>query len=150
MSPVYMGFFFFFLRYVPIMQYGYAFIVSLLMYFYKFYTCLDTSEIYLQWFTWPVVLWLQNSVLFSVPWSVGAVTDPDGRVKFDEFYRNLLLGKMEGNEIPKSVGKVEVPFPENGYVYDYCYEVRKLVISAKEIMFLVDLVVHVSFSLFVC
>lgn len=66
---------------------------------------------------------MQSAILFSVPWSLGGVTDNDGRHKFDQFYRDLLAGKLEAFPVPKVLGKVEVPFPDNGLVYDYMYEV---------------------------
>ena len=61
--------------------------------------------------------------MFSIPWSVGAVVDPDGREKFDAYYRDLLAGKDEANPVPKAIGKIEIPFPDTGIVYDYCFEV---------------------------
>ena len=65
----------------------------------------------------------QASILFSVPWSIGAVTDPDGREKFSNFLRELMHGKNEEYPVPKSIGKLEAPIPDSGLVYDYCYEV---------------------------
>lgn len=73
--------------------------------------------------------WLISAFIFSVPWSLGAVTDVDGREKFDKFYRELLLGKNENNPVPKSLGKIEVMFPDNGLVYDYAYEVKSISIT---------------------
>ncbi len=62
--------------------------------------------------------------MFAVPWSIGAVVDVDGREKFDTFFREILAGKDEEHPLPKAVGaKIEVPFPDHGMVYDYCYEV---------------------------
>lgn len=66
---------------------------------------------------------LQAAVMFSIPWSIAAVVDVDGREKFDAFFRDLLTGKDEKNPIPKDIGKIEIPFPDNGMVYDYCFEV---------------------------
>ena len=62
-------------------------------------------------------------MLFSIPWSIGAVTDPDGREKIDQYYRNILAGKNEDLPMPKSMGKLDVPMPDTGLVYDYVYEV---------------------------
>ena len=61
--------------------------------------------------------------MFGIPWSIGALIDPDGRSKFDQFYRDLLHGKDESNPVPKSVGKIEGMFPESSTVYDYHLEV---------------------------
>jgi Dynein heavy chain AAA lid domain len=61
--------------------------------------------------------------LFAIPWSIGAVIDTDGREKFDQFYRMLLLGKIENCAAPEILGSKRVPFPDNGQVYDYFYDV---------------------------
>ena len=66
--------------------------------------------------------------MFALPWSVGAIVDPDGREKFDLFYRNLLGGRNTDHPVPKAIGKIEIPFPENGIVYDYCFEVNNRVV----------------------
>lgn len=67
---------------------------------------------------------LQASVLFGIPWSLGGVLDVDGQQLFDKFYRDLLLGTDEDLPMPKIMGnKLEIPYPENGLVYDYAYEV---------------------------
>ena len=52
------------------------------------------------------------------------MTDPDGREKFDKFYRELITGKFEEHPIPKVLGKLEVPLPDSGLIYDYCFEVH--------------------------
>ena len=65
----------------------------------------------------------QNTFLFSLIWSVGCTTDNDGRVKFDAYLRDILTGKQEKHPIPGEVGKIEVPLPPEGLVYDYLFEV---------------------------
>ena len=57
-------------------------------------------------------------------WSVGATCDKNGRDVFNEFFRELCGGKMEGHEIPAAVGKVECPLPAEGSVYDYLFEAK--------------------------
>ena len=59
-------------------------------------------------------------------WSIGGLTDYEGRQKFDQFFREVLSGKNEANPIPKLIQKIEIPFPEAATVYDYFYEVRTL------------------------
>jgi dynein heavy chain len=61
--------------------------------------------------------------LFSIPWSIAACVDNDGRTKFDTFYKELISGKMEEFPVPKAVGKFDVPMPENQNVYEVFYEV---------------------------
>ena len=57
-------------------------------------------------------------------WSVGAVVDTDGRAKFDTFLRDILSGKNEQHPYPAEVGtKLDVPFPTEGLLYDYMYDV---------------------------
>ena len=61
--------------------------------------------------------------LFSIPWTIGALIDPDGRDKFDSFFKQLLLSKNEDFPLPKIVGKVEPMFPDRDTIYDYMPEV---------------------------
>ena len=66
-------------------------------------------------------------MFFAIPWSLAAVIDPDGRKKFDLYYRNLISGRNEDLPVPASVVKVKVPFPDGGLVYDYSYQARQSV-----------------------
>ena len=34
-------------------------------------------------------------------------------------------GKIEGHDVPPEVGKIDVPIPPEGLVYDYMFEVSK-------------------------
>ncbi|CAB3982986.1 dynein heavy chain 12, axonemal-like, partial [Paramuricea clavata] len=69
-------------------------------------------------------LWLVNSFLFSLVWSIGASVDTDSRPKFDSFLRELLTGKDEKHPIPTSIGKVDNAFPTDGLVYDFLFEAK--------------------------
>ncbi|KAK6177269.1 hypothetical protein SNE40_015399 [Patella caerulea] len=66
--------------------------------------------------------YLVSAVLFAIPWTIGAGVDNDGRIKFDSFFREILSGKMEEYPIPKSVNKLEIPYPAEHHVYDYMFE----------------------------
>ena len=55
-------------------------------------------------------------------WSVGATCDKNGHEVFSEFFRELSGGRMEGHELPNTVGKVDMPLPAEGMVYDYLFE----------------------------
>ena len=66
---------------------------------------------------------MQSAVLFAIPWTIGAVVDVDGRHKFDHFYKELVGGTTADAPVPKAVGKLEVPLP-NDSVYDIYFEVR--------------------------
>ncbi|XP_013387188.1 dynein heavy chain 12, axonemal, partial [Lingula anatina] len=66
--------------------------------------------------------YLVSTIIFSAVWSIGGVADYDSRAKFDVFFRELLAGKQEDNPIPKSLGKLDIPLPDNGMVYDYMFE----------------------------
>ncbi|CAH1783738.1 unnamed protein product, partial [Owenia fusiformis] len=68
--------------------------------------------------------WIISSFLFGLMWSLGGTIDPDGRKKFDTFFREILTGKSEETPVPKSIGKIDVPFPNDGLVYDYNYEMK--------------------------
>eukprot|EP00105_Crassostrea_gigas_P043640 XP_019927788.1 PREDICTED: dynein heavy chain 12, axonemal isoform X3 [Crassostrea gigas] len=64
------------------------------------------------------------AMLFSIPWSIAAVVDNDGRQKFDSFYKELLSGKNESCPVPKSVGKFDVPMPDAMSCYDVFFEFK--------------------------
>lgn len=49
--------------------------------------------------------------------------DTDSRIKFDEFFKDLIAGKNEDSPVPAIVGKIEAPIPHEGLVYDYLFEV---------------------------
>lgn len=65
-------------------------------------------------------------------WSLGATCDQDGRTKFDAFLKDLSLGKIEAHPIPKVIGKMDLPYPGEGTIYDYMYDV-----SGSEIRLLI-------------
>ncbi|XP_006892348.1 PREDICTED: dynein heavy chain 12, axonemal [Elephantulus edwardii] len=69
-------------------------------------------------------VWIMACFAFSLIWSVGASCDTDGRIVFDNFLREILMGKNETNPVPKSLGKWECHFDEKGLVYDYMYELK--------------------------
>lgn len=72
----------------------------------------------------------QSAILFAMPWSIGAVIDTDGREKFDQFYRQLLLGQFEHHPLPASVHSGEIlHFPASGLIYDYYYSVSFVVMT---------------------
>ncbi|XP_052285538.1 dynein axonemal heavy chain 12-like isoform X2 [Dreissena polymorpha] len=66
--------------------------------------------------------WVISVILFSIPWSIGAVVDVDGRHKFDAFFKELLSGKFEKHPIPKLINKFDVPIPPEHSVYDIFFE----------------------------
>jgi len=67
---------------------------------------------------------VQSIVIFTIPWSIAAVVDIDGRQKFDQFYRQLLHGDIQDFPVPKClVGKLELP-SSDGLIYDFCWDVR--------------------------
>lgn len=69
--------------------------------------------------------------MFAIPWSIGAVVDYDGREKFDQFYRSVLLGKSTScptGPVPENFGSVYIPLPDAGTVYDYFFEVQHCMI----------------------
>lgn len=70
---------------------------------------------------------LQSAFLFGVVWSIGGITDYEGRQKFDQFLREIASGKNEAYQIPKLIQKIEIPFPEAATVYDYFYEVCAII-----------------------
>jgi len=67
----------------------------------------------------------QATVVFAVPWSIAAVVDTDGRQKFDQFFRRLLVGDVEDHPVPDCLaGVLDKPPTDTGLIYDYCWKVR--------------------------
>ena len=83
---------------------------------------------------------------FSLVWSIGAITDLEGRVGFNSFFRTFLETEEYLNEVksvktalelkkwskPEFPGKKEwmkmaIPFPRNNSIYDYCYDANEKV-----------------------
>ncbi|XP_029642789.1 dynein heavy chain 12, axonemal-like isoform X2 [Octopus sinensis] len=68
--------------------------------------------------------YIESAIMFSIPWSIGAVIDVDGRLSFDLFFRELYTGKNESHPIPKAIGKIDIPIPEGSSIYDYWFEFK--------------------------
>ncbi|MPC44116.1 Dynein heavy chain 3, axonemal [Portunus trituberculatus] len=66
---------------------------------------------------------LQYVITFVLPWSLGSTITGASRRMFDQFYRKLLQGKVDGSPKPESfkLTKGMLP-PESGLVYDFIYE----------------------------
>ncbi|XP_028906396.1 dynein heavy chain 12, axonemal isoform X2 [Ornithorhynchus anatinus] len=69
-------------------------------------------------------VWIMAGFIFSLIWSIGGSCDTNGRVLFDSFLREIIMGKNENHPVPAAVGKWECNFEEKGLVYDYMYELR--------------------------
>ncbi|XP_046853910.1 dynein axonemal heavy chain 12-like isoform X2 [Xenia sp. Carnegie-2017] len=69
-------------------------------------------------------LWLINSFMFSLVWSIGASVDTDSRPKFDSFLRELLAGNNKNHPVPDSIGKIDNSFPNDALVYDFLFEAK--------------------------
>ena len=68
--------------------------------------------------------WVHASFLFSVVWGIGGCLDEAGRVKFDDFIKPILAGKVPESPVPQSIGgRCDFQMPDTGLVYDYFYEV---------------------------
>ncbi|KAG2490029.1 hypothetical protein HYH03_011494 [Edaphochlamys debaryana] len=74
---------------------------------------------------------IQGCFLFSLVWSVGGVTDDEGRHKFDAYLRKLLqhdpppeLASYVTAAVPPV--KVTVPFPEGRTVYEFTFDKTRL------------------------
>ena len=55
-----------------------------------------------------------------------------------------MSGMSQGHEIPVEVGKIEVPIPPEGLVYDYMFEVSFGVKPCNYVTIMVKLIVCVS------
>ena len=66
----------------------------------------------------------QTTVIFAVPWSIASVVDIDGRQKFDQFFRQLLVGEIKHNPVPTCLaGTLHQPPSDTGLIYDLCWKV---------------------------
>jgi len=69
--------------------------------------------------------WLFNATVFGAIWSIGATSDADSRIKFDELLRKVLKGKNSDYPVPEQLGStIQANLPENGIVYDYFFEMK--------------------------
>ncbi|XP_039204062.1 dynein heavy chain 12, axonemal isoform X2 [Crotalus tigris] len=68
--------------------------------------------------------WVTGCFAFAMIWSIGATCDSDGRIIFDNFMRDIVIGKLDEHPIPATIGKWEHPFEEKGLVYDYMFELK--------------------------
>lgn len=72
--------------------------------------------------------WLQCLFLFSLVWSIGGLTDDEGRKKFDTQLRKLLqhdpLPELK-HYVTGTPVKINVPFPEGKLVYDFMFDKTK-------------------------
>ena len=55
---------------------------------------------------------------------MGATCDSDSRDKFDFFVRDLLSGRLGEHPIPDIVGKIEIPLPSDGSVFDVMFDMH--------------------------
>ena len=69
---------------------------------------------------------IEGVFFFGLVWSFGATTDADGRSKFNSFLRDLQTGVVDdpiNTPIDISTyGRVLMPFPDKGTVYDVMWE----------------------------
>lgn len=72
--------------------------------------------------------------MFVLVWLVGVCVDIDSWVKFDVFFKDLVVGKIEEYVIFLLVGKIEVFILNEGLVYDYLFEVWN--INDGDVMYL--------------
>lgn len=84
-------------------------------------------------------VWMHTSLLLSTIWGLGGLLDDDSRKTFDAFVKQVghvcvddleipnfkLLKLWKGVDvlrpIPTNINKIEVGFPSEGLLYDYCY-----------------------------
>ncbi|CAG0920877.1 unnamed protein product [Notodromas monacha] len=100
--------------------------IHLVQSFTRMFECLvmETHENQLETFHGVAALnWMQCLFLFSVVWSMGAILIGESRLKFDEFFRQLILGFNLAHPKPKSFKlQRNQLFPETGTVFDFVFE----------------------------
>ena len=73
-----------------------------------------------------VKVWISSVFLFTLTWSVVATGDKPSLEKCDTYVRDLVGGKLEEHPIPDAIGKIDCPFPPEGVIYDYMFEVSSI------------------------
>jgi len=78
--------------------------------------------------------WIECIFTFSLIWSIGGSTETAGRGKFDKFLRQLLAQSVQTNadrtdfdlgpglEITPPGANFQCPFPKEGQVFEYCFD----------------------------
>ncbi|KAJ8974696.1 hypothetical protein NQ317_015225 [Molorchus minor] len=69
-------------------------------------------------------IWIQATFLQAGVWGLASIVDYESRQKFDEFYKQLWTGQMEGYPYPECMEKLEVAIPVEGMLFDYGYNYR--------------------------
>ncbi|KAL5971244.1 Dynein heavy chain 7 axonemal [Taenia solium] len=70
-------------------------------------------------------LWTHASLLFSIVWGIGGCLDENSRIKFDDFIKPILGGKVPELPVPQSIGgRCDFQMPDTGLVYDYFFEFK--------------------------
>nr|XP_034492395.1 dynein heavy chain 3, axonemal [Marmota flaviventris] len=82
----------------------------------------EDSELFESLSNQQVFLWLQGLFLFSLVWTVAGTINADSRKKFDQYFRNLIMGMDDKHPRPKSVKLTKNNiFPDRGSIYDFYF-----------------------------
>ena len=65
-------------------------------------------------------VWIQSCVIFSIIWGFGSTLNQESRIKFDAFYRHLVIGNNKEHPRPKNlkITKNQL-FSDKGLCFDY-------------------------------
>jgi dynein heavy chain len=71
---------------------------------------------------------LECTYFFAAVWTCAATTDSAGREKYSKFFRDLIVNNIEDPLLQPvnfgQYGKVQLPFPDKGTVYEYVWDGR--------------------------
>ncbi|KAI5723048.1 hypothetical protein M8J76_000435 [Diaphorina citri] len=74
-------------------------------------------------------IWLLCTLLFCVPWAMGATMTDEAKIRFDVFYRKLILGEDDvGQQYPRPAKfkfTKHQSYPDAYTIFDYFYDKRK-------------------------
>ena len=68
---------------------------------------------------------IEGLFVYGLIWSVGGNTDSEGKIKFDQFMRQLVSGQCTDVKEEFLKKKINISPPEKGTVFDYLFSYEK-------------------------
>ena len=69
--------------------------------------------------------WIQAAFVFSVAWSFGGILEQEERIRFDSWFRDILMGKSLKHSLPAALNnKFDSMPPTEGTVFDFIFDYK--------------------------
>ena len=69
--------------------------------------------------------WIQAAFVFSVTWSFGGILEQEEKIKFDSWFRDILMGKSPNHPLPAVLNnKFDSMPPTEGTVFDFIFDYK--------------------------